>query len=152
MLEKLIKPEAINVDLQSEDKNEVIQELTELLYSLVPNLSREEIIELVEARESKGSTGIGSGIAIPHAISDKISEPVCAVGISKNGIDFDSLDGKPAHIIFMLLFPQNDVDGHLSVMQHLDLVCCNANFYNTIINLSTSSQVAQALISMEENI
>ena len=152
MLRDLIKTEAINVNLQSDDKDEVFEELTETLISLCPKLDRKEVLASFLEREKKMTTGIVTGIAIPHAISDKITEPLCAIGISRNGIDYDALDGKPVHIIFMILFPAGDAALHLNIMQRLACVFSDSTFYKSVIHKESASQVAQAIFDIDESI
>lgn len=152
MLQSLIKPQAVNVDLQSEDKDEVFEEMTETLIALCPGLDRSEVLQSLLSREAKMTTGIIPGIAVPHAICTKVKNPVCAVGISKKGIDFDSLDGKPVHIIFMSLFPENDTATHLGIMQEFAYIFDEPNFYRSIMEKSTPEQVVQAIILAEDNL
>ncbi|MBP5401736.1 MAG: PTS sugar transporter subunit IIA [Treponema sp.] len=152
MLGKFIKPEAVILNLQSTEKDEVFEELNETLVSLFPSLDRVQVLNSLLEREKKMSTGIIPGIAIPHAISDRIKEPLVAVGISRPGIDFDSLDGKPVHLIFMVLFPADDTSLHLSIMQRFALLFGKNDFYKTIMEKTTSEQVVQAICGCEENL
>lgn len=152
MLQDLIKLESINIDLQSQDKSEAIEEMIESLLSVCPVHNRQELLKLMLDREQKGTTGVGFGIAIPHAISDKIKVPVCAIGISKSGIDFESLDSKKVYVIIMILFPRDDKKTHLKIMQHLELVCCKSNFLSSIIEKKDAAAVASAIFAIEENL
>ena len=152
MLEKFIKPESVNVDVQSTDKEEVFEELNEILISLCPSLDRAEVLKALLEREQKMTTGIIPGIAIPHAISDKIKEPVFAIGKSKKGIDFDSLDKKPVHIIFMILFPADDTSLHLNIMQRLALLFNKPEFYNSVMEKLTGEQIVNTILAIEESL
>lgn len=104
-----LSEKAISADLKSQDKKGVIRELTDLLVSageLKPKIE-DDVIKVLFNREALGSTGIGQGVAIPHGKCEFTKELVAALGISKKGINFDSLDGEPAHIFFLLLAPIN---------------------------------------------
>lgn len=152
MLGELITPEAVNVNLESEDKDEVFEEMVEIFVGLCPGLDRGEVLESLRSREVKMSTGIGSGLAIPHAISSKIKKPFCAVGISKSGIDYEALDGKPVNVIFMFLFPADDTANHLNLLQRLAYLIRVPNFLKSILDKQTGAQVAQAIVAAEENL
>lgn len=104
------------VDLQGKSKKEVVGELINIL-------AKEKLIKDVDSatdaiikRESIGSTGIGQGVALPHAKCEEVSNIVAALGISKSGIDFDSLDGEPVHIIFLMIAPPKSVSEHLKAL------------------------------------
>lgn len=152
MLEHYIKPEAVNLDLQSEDKEEVFEELNEILVSQCPSLTRQEIIEALLARENKMTTGVVPGIAIPHAVSPKIKEPVFAIGISQKGIDFESLDGKPVHIVVMILFPEDDTGLHINIMQHFALMFASRDFYRLMMEKKTANDIVKAIEAVESSL
>ncbi len=92
-------------DLQATGKEEVIKEMVDLLVSAerIPKPVAAKVTKALMDREELGSTGIGQGVAVPHAKHDAISDLVCAFGRSKKGINFDSLDGEPVHVLFLLL-------------------------------------------------
>ena len=94
--------QAVTANLQSQDKKGVIEELVDLLIKagVVEKRTKAKIIETLMAREVLGSTAIGQGIAIPHGKCDHIDKLTGAMGVSKSGVDFDSLDGEPVYIFF----------------------------------------------------
>ncbi len=106
MIEELLKKDKIIFDMQAKTKDEALQELINPL-----NLSderRKVVLEALRKREAIGSTGIGHGIAIPHTRSVVLDSVSLVVGRSKEGVDFDALDGKPVHLFFLLVAPPND--------------------------------------------
>jgi len=106
MLEKLLTKDRVILDLKSETKEEVLEELLKPL-KLPPD--REKLVlEALKKREAIGSTGIGKGIAIPHTRSLVLDQVYLVVGRSKKGIDFEALDGKPVHLFFLLCAPPQD--------------------------------------------
>ncbi|MEO0004660.1 MAG: PTS sugar transporter subunit IIA [candidate division WOR-3 bacterium] len=103
---ELLRPTAIILSLQSKEKNGVIGELTAPLIAEGLVTDEKEFIAAILRRENLESTGIGFGVAIPHARTDSVKTAVLAFGRSKKGVDFSSLDGKPSHLIFLIAAPE----------------------------------------------
>ena len=112
---------AISTDLKSTDKEEVIKEIIGLLISAgeVDRKDKNKLIEILKAREALGSTAIGQGVAIPHGKSDCVKKLVAAFGISKKGVNFDSLDGESVFIFFLLVAPQESAGPHLKALARI---------------------------------
>ena len=108
-ISEFLRKEAVCTDLESETKVDVIAEMVTMLADngIIEKKYKNKIVEGLMAREALGSTAIGQGIAIPHTKSDAVSGLVSALAISKKGVNFDSLDGEPAHIFFMLIAPSD---------------------------------------------
>lgn len=122
ILQKAFQPSTIKTDLESESKDELFEELVDLLANTYPPQSafpRQEILEALSRREAKMSTGICKGIALPHATVDGLDSLKGAIGISKKGIDYDALDGHPVYLVFLLLTPPSDTEVHLQALQRL---------------------------------
>ncbi|MFH1782885.1 MAG: PTS sugar transporter subunit IIA [Candidatus Omnitrophota bacterium] len=116
-----LSEKAISANLDSNDKKSVIQELTDLLVKageLKPK-TRDQIVKTLLNREALGSTGIGQGVAIPHGKCEHVKSLIGAFGISKKGINFDSLDGEPAYIFFLLLAPVESSGPHLKALARI---------------------------------
>lgn len=111
--------DAIIVDLQAADKKSAIVELVDVLKDTKKVKKTDEIVEVVLEREKLGSTGIGQGVAIPHGKTDVLQEQVGVLGISKKGIEFNSLDGEPVHIIFLLVGPVEVAGQHLKALSRI---------------------------------
>jgi len=113
--------EAVSIDLKGTTKEEIISELVGLLLKAgaIDKKYKNKILEVLMAREALGSTAIGQGIAIPHGKSDSVDNIVGALGISKQGIDFDSLDGEPAYIFFLLVAPIDSAGPHLKALARI---------------------------------
>ena len=111
-------PKAISTELASSNKKEVIEELLALLIDAgaVEKKHKNKVLEVLLAREALGSTAIGQGIAIPHGKCDCVKKLVGCLGVSKTGIDFDSLDGEPAYIFFLLVAPVDSAGPHLKAL------------------------------------
>jgi len=112
---------AVSSDLKSTTKSDVIAELVDLLISAgsVDKKHRKKILEVLMAREALGSTAIGQGIAIPHGKCDCIKKLVGCLGVSRQGIKFDSLDGEPAYIFFLLIAPVDSAGPHLKALARI---------------------------------
>ena len=116
---EFLNKKAISVNLKSTDKEGAIKELVDLLAKAGEVKNREELVNALLARESLGSTGIGQGIGIPHAKSQNVKELVAAFGLSQKGVNFESLDGEPVHIFFLLLAPEESAGPHLKALARI---------------------------------
>ncbi len=116
-----LSEEAISVDLKATSKEEVIEELVELLVKAgeIEHKSKDKLIKTILAREVLGSTGIGQGVAIPHGKCDCVKELVAAFGLSSKGVDYDSLDGEPTYIFFLLIAPADTAGPHLKALARI---------------------------------
>ena len=102
----VLSSETILVDMKAVDKKGVIEELVTPVARLA-KADHEEVVRVIMEREKLGSTGIGGGIGIPHGKLKALKSLVLGFGLSRQGVDFESLDGKPTHIFFLLLTPEN---------------------------------------------
>src|SRR5699024_1964854 len=111
----LIKSDAIDLNVQENNKQEILKKAVELMAHNGNIKNKEEYLELVLKREEEGSTGIGEEIAIPHGKGDCITNPGIAAMIIPNGVDFESLDGKPVKLLFLIAAPNSKENIHLEV-------------------------------------
>jgi len=128
-LHDLFPPEFIKVGLEAEDKDEAFEELVDHFCQAEQVNIREEILEALRERESKMSTGIQKGIAIPHGKTSAIDSVKGVVGISRKGIDYDSLDGEPVFLLFMIVAPLKDTETHLRILKRLAELLENPQFF-----------------------
>lgn len=131
-----LNEKAISADLKSNDKKKAIEELTDLLIKageLKPKM-KEGVVKVLLNREALGSTGIGQGVAIPHGKCEYVKELVAAFGVSKKGIDFDSLDGEPAYIYFLLLAPIESSGPHLKALARISKLLKDKYFRDSLKN------------------
>ncbi|MCA9407630.1 MAG: PTS sugar transporter subunit IIA [Candidatus Omnitrophica bacterium] len=112
---------ATTANLTGKSKEEVIQEMVDLLVKAgeIDKKFKKKIFEALMAREALGSTAIGQGIAIPHAKYESVKKLVGCLGVSKDGINFDSLDGEPAYIFFLLVAPVDSAGPHLKALARI---------------------------------
>ncbi|HAH62961.1 MAG TPA: PTS sugar transporter subunit IIA [Treponema sp.] len=149
MLSKLITPANIKVDLESTDKEEVFEELLEVIVAAQPGINRQEALKALTIREEKMCTGIIPGIAVPHAVCSSVHGAVAAVGLSRDGIEYASLDGTPVNFIIMLLFAQGDTESHLQTMKDVASVLQHPDFMKVIMEKKTPQEVYDALYNFE---
>ncbi|MFQ5952183.1 MAG: PTS sugar transporter subunit IIA [Candidatus Omnitrophota bacterium] len=118
---ELLDPEAISVNIKSQDKDGVLSELVDLLVLSggIKKADKEEILSKLQDRELLGSTGIGKGIGIPHGKTESVKKMTAALAVSKKGVDFKSLDGEPAYILFLLLAPGETPGPHLKALARI---------------------------------
>lgn len=117
-LANLLSADQIILDMKAVDHWPAIEELVDHLVQIgrMPTGHREEALAALKAREEQVSTGIGSGVAIPHAFSDVLEEVVAVFGRSKSGIDFEALDNAPVHFIILFIVPRKDYHLHLRTL------------------------------------
>lgn len=115
----MFSKERISFDLKATNKAQVIDELIDILYKDGKITDREEFKKAVLKREEEFSTGIGMGIAIPHGKSTAVKEASIVFGKSKKGIDFNSMDGEPAHLFFLIAVPEESNDVHLKALSEI---------------------------------
>jgi fructose-specific phosphotransferase system IIA component len=129
-----LSEEAITTDLKSVNKTEAIKELVELLINSgdVDKKDKNKVVELLLAREALGSTAIGHNVGIPHAKADCVKSLVGAFGLSRKGVDFDSLDGEPVYIFFLLLAPQDSAGPHLKALARISRLIKDKYFRDTL--------------------
>jgi PTS system nitrogen regulatory IIA component len=140
-----------NRDLQARTKEEVIDELVGLLITAgaIEKKSKNKVVEVLLAREALGSTAIGQGIAIPHGKCDCVNKLVGGLGVSKAGINFDSLDGEPAYIFFVLVAPIDSAGPHLKALARISRILKDKYFRDTLKTSKDEKSVLK-LVTQED--
>ncbi|MBI4597940.1 MAG: PTS sugar transporter subunit IIA [Candidatus Omnitrophica bacterium] len=139
---------AVSVNLQAhQNKEAVIRELTQLLVSAgaIKDKDVAKLVQTLLKRESLGSTGIGQGVAIPHGKSDCVGKLVAAFGISRQGVDFDSLDGEPVHLFFLLVAPEDSAGPHLKALARISRLLKDKHFRDSLRNAKDEKTVAKII-------
>lgn len=137
-------------DLKAQNKRELLQELVAPVAELA-NISVEEIMKVLLERERLGSTGIGQGIGIPHGKLKELEGLMIACGICRQGVDFDSLDGKPAYLFFLILAPENNAELHLQMLAKLSKYLKMPAFRGDLINAETPGEIIKIIDQAEQN-
>lgn len=128
-----LKEGAIVAELNATDKKGVLSELTASLAE-ASGVKQEELLRVLLERERLGSTGIGGGIAIPHGKLKPLQSLLMGFGRSRKGVDFDAMDGKPTHIFFLLLAPEDSTGGHLKMLARISRLLKDTVFKERLMN------------------
>lgn len=144
--------DAISVDLKSKDKEGIIKELTDLLINAgeIEKKNKNKVIETLSARESLGSTGIGQGIGIPHGKTDCVKHLVASFGIAQKGVDFNSLDGEPTNIFFLLLAPQDSAGPHLKALAKISRLLKDKYLRESLKHCKDTKEVIKIINTEDE--
>jgi len=134
-----LQPALIKAELQASTKAGVLGELAELLARQQPVVDAAVLRKVLEEREQLASTAIGDGIAIPHGKLDVVGHLVGALGRSRAGIEFDSIDGKPTHLVFMLVAPSSSTGVHLKALARLSRLFRDADFRQRLLTADDSA-------------
>ncbi len=148
----LLNPSAIAADLKSTGKNDVLTELTDAIVRVTSSLEREEVIKVLQERELLGSTGIGEGVAIPHGKLRNIDQLLLSFGRSRGGVDFDSMDGKPAHLFFLLVAPEESVGIHLKTLARISKLLKNPAVRRRLIDAGDSEDIYRIIVEEEDKL
>ena len=139
--------ELIIPELKSQNKEGVLTELATLITSQDPGLKAGEVLQVLLERERLGSTGIGEGVAIPHGKMKNINRMIIAFGRSRQGIAFDSMDGKAAYYFFVLIAPEDSAALHLKALAKISRFLKNSSFK---VSLSRASGREELLKVIQE--
>lgn len=145
----LLSKDCILPALQAKDKRGVIEELAASLTASFPKLNRAQVVDVLLERERLGSTGIGDNIAIPHGKMPLLPDLLVCFGRSAEGIPYDSMDGKPAQLFFLLLAPENSIGVHLKALAKISRMLKNTSFRHNLLTASDVDTI-YTLISEED--
>jgi len=143
-----LKKEVILSDLKSVDKKGVLEELARAV-SKLHNIETNELVNILMERERLGSTGIGGGIGIPHGKLKNLDSLVLGFGLSRRGVDFESMDGRPTHIFFLLVTPENSTGLHLKLLARISRILKNDPFKAKLMSAQSSDDIL-AIIAEED--
>jgi PTS system nitrogen regulatory IIA component len=146
MLSKMIEANNVIPDLKARDKRGVLEELAGAISENDSSIDKETLVRVLVERERLGTTGIGDGVAIPHGKLDTIEHPIISFGRSKEGLDFDSMDGQPAYLFFLLVAPENSSGIHLQVLAKIAKILKNSAFRKKLMEGGTREELYQTII------
>lgn len=152
LLRDIFSPAVIKISLESEDKDEVFEELVDVIATAHRLSERQGILDAVRDREAKMSTGIREGIAVPHGKTDAVTRVFGAIGVSAPGVDYDALDGKPVHLIFMLVSPADQSGPHLKMLRSIAVLLEHPKFADDLMHSRSADELYRHLISYENTI
>lgn len=150
-ISKLLSTYTISLNLKAQSKDEVIDQMVNLLDSAGKLKDKNGFKEEILKRESQSTTGIGDGIAIPHGKTKFVKEASLALGIYKAGAPYDSLDDKDVNIVFMIAAEENANEEHLETLSRLSVLLMNEDFKNRLLKAATPDEVMSLLDKFEED-
>ena len=145
----LLTEESINLNAKPKTKTEAIDELVNLMETHNNLTDKAQYRQAVLKRETEGTTGIGEGIAIPHAKTDAVTKPALASMVVKDGVDFESLDGEVAKLFFLIAAPNTEENIHLEVLGRLSTLLMDEAFYQKLLNAKSKKEFLDAIDEAE---
>ena len=143
----VLQKKTILADLKAQNKKGILEELVAPV-SEIAKVNQEDLVKVLMERERLGSTGIGGGIGIPHGKMKDIDSLILGFGLSRKGVDFESLDGQPTHIFFLLITPENSTGLHLKLLARISRILKDDPFKSRLLN-ATSGDETLDLIKYE---
>lgn len=147
---EILRKEFILEELKAKSKREVLVELVGVFSKGQVKLDPDAMLHVLLEREKLGSTGIGDGIAIPHGKLAGLEEMAVAFGRSREGIDFEAMDGKPAHLLFLLMAPENSVGQHLKALAKISRMLKDEAFRKKLLAAKGCDELFEALAEKDD--
>ncbi len=145
----ILSADSTIVGLSSDSKDAIIEELVDSLKIGEAITDRDKVLNAVLEREKIMSTGIGDGIAIPHGKSDAVIRLAAALGIHKRGVDFESLDGEPAYVFFLLVSPADVSGPHIKALARISRLLKNDEFKKKLIAAPAAEEILEIIEAAE---
>jgi nitrogen PTS system EIIA component len=149
-IKEVLSKDCICADIKATSKDEAIQQLVEILIQNYNHISRDELTHILLEREKLGSTGIGNGVAIPHGKMASLDNIITGFGRSVEGVAFDAQDGKPVHLFFVLVAPENAASLHLKTLARLSRLLKDSSFRHRLLESKTNEEIYETIISEDE--
>ena len=149
-LSEIFSPQFVIDDLKAGDKKGVLEELSKIITEQETYLDKSTLLHVLLDRERLGSTGIGDGVALPHGKLQGLDKMLISFGRSNNGLDFDSIDSKPAYLFFLLLAPENAAGIHLKSLAKISRMLKNGNFRRRLIEAKSKEEIYNIIIDNDE--
>jgi PTS system nitrogen regulatory IIA component len=146
----VLQKEAILVDMKSTDKKGVLDELVDPI-ARIAGLNHDDLVRVLMEREQLGSTGIGGGIGIPHGKVKALESLILGFGLSRNGVDFESMDGRPTYIFFLLITPENSTGLHLKLLARISRVLKNDPFKEKLLIAKNQDDIINTIQEEDED-
>lgn len=142
-----LSEDLIKIPLTSKTKTEILDELLEILVAKGVVKNREEVFQKIMEREEQVSTGLDHGIAIPHAKSEGVDSLVCAVGVKPEGIDFESRDGQPTKLFFLVIAPPGQTGPHIEALKEIAILVSNNTRRENLFQAKSSKELLSIIHS-----
>ncbi len=150
-LSDLLRPEAVLLGVKGLDKWALIERLCDQLVRAgrLPAARRQQVLDALFQRERSMSTGMENGIAIPHCSLDEIEDTLVVLGVSREGVQFESIDGKPSHLILLLVTPRNKTKVHIRTLAEIAKLLNDSAFREKLIAAESTTDVVSLIRAQE---
>jgi len=145
----VLQKEAIISDLKSQDKKGILEELVAPI-ALITGVNHKDIVRVLMDREQLGSTGIGGGIGIPHGKLKQLESLALGFGLSRKGVDFESMDNQPTHIFFLLVTPENSTGLHLKMLARVSRILKHDQFKEKLLSAANTDEILSIIKEEDE--
>lgn len=149
LLTELLTPERIKIPLASTGKDELLGELVDVIDASFSLEDRRDVLRAVKEREDVLSTGIGHGVAIPHGKSSSVPHLALAAGVTREGVNFDALDGQPVELFFLLVGPESAAGEHVKALSRISRLLRRESFRERLIAAATPEEFYSILVEAE---
>lgn len=146
----LLKIETIIEELSAGTKRDVLIELAKVIPATDLSHDFDYVINVLLEREKLGTTGIGDGIAIPHGKVSGLNDLIMSFGRSRSGIDFNAMDGKPVHLFFLLLAPENSAGQHLKALAKISRMLKDVSFRQRLLQAASSEEIYRSILEKDQ--
>jgi mannitol/fructose-specific phosphotransferase system IIA component (Ntr-type) len=150
LLSELLNPQRVKVPLEGATKDALLTELVGVLHGVGAVVDADEVLRAVRAREEVLSTGIGSGVAIPHGKSNAAPELAMAAGVVSSPVEFEALDGEPVRLLFMLVGPESAAGAHVKALSRISRLVRRPELRDRLAACTSSEEFLQVLTESEE--
>jgi len=151
-LTEILKRDFILEELEARNQHDVLAELVGVFAKGGVRFDPEAMLQVLLERERLGSTGIGDGIAIPHGKLQGLDEILLSFGRSSEGIDFDAMDGKPVHLFFLLMAPENSAGLHLKILAKISRMLKDPALRNNLLQAKSKEKIWRIIEEQEQKI
>ena len=148
-LRDLLDESTVKTGLESVDKEECFEEMVDVLVRAGRIVDRAATLRAIQDREDLATTGIGEGVAVPHGKHESIPELIAALGTSRDGIEFDSVDGKPVHLVVLLLASNDNPGPHVQTLAEVSRLVRTPGFFRKAVEANTPAELLDILDSEE---
>jgi PTS system nitrogen regulatory IIA component len=149
-LSTIIEEDCIIPKLKARDKKGVLEELAQVISHRDLSIDTGALVKVLLERERLGSTGIGDGVAIPHGKLNGLKQPMISFGKSTEGLDFESMDGQPTYLFFLLVAPENSSGIHLQVLAKIAKILKSSAFRQKLMRANSREELYQAIIQTDD--
>lgn len=151
-LTDILKESSVISDIKGTTKEETLTELAGQLKAAGLVKDVDSVVRIIMEREALGSTGIGDGVAIPHGKMKGPGGVLVAFGRSRQGVDFDAVDGQPAHIFFLVLAPEDSASLHLKVLSRISKILRDPSFRKKLLKLPDAHSLYESIVEEDEKL